>query len=172
MAETAGGIRFPNELKTTKHQGEKVKESEIAELKVAAKTLQPAYMKILYDWDEAVKALAAAKERESELRMAVYQASFDNPQEGTNSKDLCQGWVLKAKKTINRKMDESQISAIREQLAEAKGSLDSVVEYKPKLSISGYKKLPPEHRKIVDAMITEEEGTPQLEIVLPAKKKK
>lgn len=134
-----------------------------------AETLSPEYLGLLEAWQKAAQNLAIAKSQEISLRDAVYQFSFEHPKEGTNSKPLHQGWVLKAKLPIDRKVDEAQITPVRELLTEAGGSLDAVIRFKPELNVAVYKALPENQREIVDLMITAKPGTPQLEIVLPKK---
>ena len=142
---------------------------KLAEGREAAKTLSPAYLGLLDAWEKSAQNLAIAKSQEISLRNAVYQFSFENPKEGTNSKPLHQGWLLKAKLPIDRKVDEAQISSVCELLAEVGGSLDAVVRFEPKLNVAVYKALPENQREIVDLMVTAKPGTPQLEIVLPKK---
>ena len=142
---------------------------EVAKGREGAKDLSPEYLDLLKQWAKAQLKLALAKGLESELRAKIYLYSFDDPTEGTNSKPLANGYLLKAKLPIDRKVDESQIDSVRKLLAKAGGSLDAVVRFKPELNVAVYKALPEKQKEIVDTMVTAEPGMPQLEIVLPKK---
>lgn len=111
--------------------------------------------------------IAILKEEENALRKELFEACFENPVEGTNSFKLYNGHVLKFTHKINRTLDSAALSTVREMLTEKNVNMDDLIRMKPELSVSAYKKLPEDSRKIMDLAITAKPGTPSYEIVLP-----
>lgn len=110
--------------------------------------------------------LAQAKERELELRKKIVSALFPDPVEGTNRLFTEDGFEVYMKYTINRKLDEAALPAVMQQLPEDSNArvLDVLITYKPQLVLSGFRELPEDQAKIFAQALTEEPGTPQLEI--------
>lgn len=111
--------------------------------------------------------IAMLKEQETALRKELFEACFENPVEGTNTFKLHNGYVVKFTHKINRTLDSAALSTVREMLTEKNVNLDDLIRMKPELSVSAYKKLPEDSRKIMDLAITAKPGTPSYEIVLP-----
>lgn len=91
------------------------------------------------------------------------------PAEGTNSYDLPAGWVLKGKHTINRSVDVASLTQLTPLLREKGYAIDKLIRYKPELAITEYKKLTDAERCVFDQVLTIKNGSPGIEIVLPAK---
>lgn len=125
------------------------------------------FMQALLEWDQVKKDAALLAQREMELRMFVFKAGFKDPKEGTNKRPLAGGYVLNAVHKINRTIDRAALPTMNELLTEKGVSPDSIIQYKPELSVSGYKAQSDEVRAIVDMAIVAKPGTPSLEIVLP-----
>lgn len=121
----------------------------------------------LNDWYLLQKQLAAIKDQELVLRKKIFVAWFKSPKEGTNNLPLTDGWVLKAVYPVNRKVDVPKLSVKRQDLQDAGLKLDDLIKYKPEVSVTEYKKLTDEQRKLFDEILEISPGTPQMEIVLP-----
>lgn len=129
-------------------------------------TTQELYGKI-GRWNELVTQLASVKDQEAKLRKEIFDACFPTPTEGTNIIDMPEGWKLKATHKLNRSVDESALPAALEALRKKKISVDDLIRYKPELSVSAYRKLAPEHAKILEQAMTIKPGTPVMELVAP-----
>lgn len=120
----------------------------------------------LDEWHTISKEMARLSDREKELRkdLASY---FRDPKEGTNTALLGFGRQLKMQHRINRKIDEANLDAAISTGVLKSDIVNDVIVYKPNLSVSGWKALSPENRILFGDIITEEPGTPGLEIVVP-----
>ena len=121
------------------------------------------------EWYRLQDQLKKIKASEMLLRTKIFKFMFPAPTEGTNSYPLAQGWVAKGKYTINREVDPGALGAYRPKLAEQGINADVLVQYKPSLVLSEYRKLTEEQRQLFDACLIIKPGSPALEIVLPAK---
>ena len=126
-------------------------------------------MNTLNEWYEIREQLKVLQDKEKELRLRIMSSVFPDAKEGINNYPLEGGYVLKGTRVISRKIDEASLSAIADQLASAGVSVDSLIRYKPELSVSQYKKLSAEQRMIFDQALIIKDGLPQLDIVLPKK---
>lgn len=124
---------------------------------------------LLEEWYVLQEQMKKDKAREMELRIKIFGAFFPEPEEGTNSFDLPEKWVLKGKRTINRNVDIAAFTALRPSLEAAGIRVVELVEFKPALSISQYRKLTDEQTHLVDQFLIIKDGAPALEIVLPKK---
>ncbi len=132
-----------------------------------APPVEEATQEDLNEWYRLAQELDHIKAAEMLLRKKVYATYFKAPAEGTNKTPLTAGWVLKAQCIINRKPDKALLATHKADF-EAHGiPVDALIEYKPELKISEYRKLTDEQRKEFDAVLDIKEGSPQLEIVLP-----
>lgn len=123
------------------------------------------------EWWTLVKELARIKAQEMLLRRKIFRHFFPVPTEGTNSAALSDGFVLKGKYVINRKVDEGAFTSIKDKLREQGINPDALVRWKPELEIKAYRSLTAEQQKLVDQFLTVEPGSPALEVVKPAAKK-
>lgn len=128
----------------------------------------------LVEWYKMKKQLAALKVAENLLRNRIFKFFFKTPTEGTNSHPLKDGTgaVLKAVHGIARKIDESELEALRDAMA-TEGSnlpefgLTKLIKWKPELSISEYRKLSDEDKQIFDRVLIVKPESPQVDIVIP-----
>jgi hypothetical protein len=120
-------------------------------------------------WSKMQEDLRAMRAAESLLRMKIFKAAFPAPVEGTNKYNLAQGWVLKAVYGLDRKVDVALLKAMASELREGHIAVDEVVRYKPEVAITEYKKMTDEQRQLFDRVLTIKPGSPQMEIVLPAR---
>jgi hypothetical protein len=127
---------------------------------------------LLNEWYELQETLKVQKAHEMELRLKIFGEFFPEPEEGTNNFELPEKWVLKGKRTINRNVDIAAFTALRPALEEAGIRVAEIVEFKPALSISQYRKLTDEQVHLVDQFLIIKDGAPALEIVLPKKASK
>lgn len=134
---------------------------------------------LIMKWQDSVKALAAAKEAEAELRKTVLTECFDfdkDDREGTENVELGKGFKLKAVFKLNRRLNNKDeavdkvLSKIEKSGAEGEFIADRLVKWKPELALSEYKKLPEKFKKLIDGVLTATPGTPSLELVEPKSK--
>lgn len=121
----------------------------------------------LATWYKLSKELKALKVKESLLRKKIFHGAFPEPNEGTNSLVLTDGYCLKGKYTISRDIDIGSLGALKETLRENKINVDILVNYKPSLVLREYRKLNEEERNLFDQCLIVKPGSPALEIVLP-----
>ena len=130
-----------------------------------------------YQFQEQLKKLKAA---ELLLRMKIFKGMIKDPKEGTNTVPLAEGWVLKGKYVINRDVDQAALTvntavdpATHMSRLSANGiHVEQLIKWKPELITKNYRTLTPEQQKIFDECLIIKEGSPQLEIMLPASEKK
>lgn len=125
----------------------------------------------LSTWYTLTEKLDKVKTDEMVLRLKIFKRCFPNPVEGTNSFNLADGYVLKAKHNINRKVDEPVLTVMTEKLQEREIVVDDLFKRNPTLVIDEYRKLTEEQLKIVDQCLEIKPGAPQMEIVQPKRKK-
>lgn len=119
-------------------------------------------------WYIAKEKLDAAKFEERELRDETFSMAFDGKAvEGTNKFGMAQGYVLTARLPYNYKVDPAIASAAQHLKKTLNIDVASLVEWKPELRISEYRKLTAEQKKEVDKFLTITAGTPQMEIGKP-----
>ena len=130
----------------------------------------------LTKWYQLQQQLAAVKASEMLLRTKIYKGLFVEPKEGTNSVPLSEGWVLKAKRTIQRDIDLAAFQALatldqetqQSKFSEVGIAPELMIKWKPELVIKSYRVLTPEQLAIFDQCLIIKDGSPALEIVLPA----
>lgn len=131
-------------------------------------------------WEQAVKALAAAKDAEAALRKEVLAEAFSfDPEalrEGTENFELGNGYKLKAVFKISRNLNNEN-EAVDKVLAKIEKTgpegvfiAERLVKWKPELSVTEYKKLPEKFKKLFDEVVTSKEAMPALELVAPKSK--
>lgn len=122
-------------------------------------------------WAAVNKQIGVLKATEMLLRMKIFRTMFPTPIEGTNSVNLTEGWVLKAKYPITRKVLEDVLVARTKEFKEAGLKLNDLIVRKPELAVAEYRKLTAEELKLFDQALEIKPGTPALEIVLPKRAK-
>lgn len=134
----------------------------------------------LSKWYLLKKQLAEVKTAESLMRSRIAKFFFPAPDEGTNKHPLKDGTgaELKMVHTIDRKVDEGELEALKAALAEAaedeKNNLhglelpfDELIVWKPELKIGAYRKLTEAQQAVFDRVLVVKPGMPQLDITIP-----
>jgi len=119
-------------------------------------------------WIEITETLAALKEEELALRLALVEAYFPNADpEGTATLELQDGWELQLTMRMNRTVanGKGEADAVMRQLPPEVA--EKVFAWKPSLQLRGYRKLAPDHKALVDSVVTSTPGTPALKLVAP-----
>lgn len=129
-----------------------------------------AKMKKLKLWQEKVTELALLKEEETNLRKELFNLYFVDPQEGTNTVELSNDWVLKGTHKLTRKIQEDKLPEISKQPG-MRAVLKNVLKYKPSLDKKEYEKLPDDKRNLFDNCLVISPAMPSLSIVLPKRRK-
>lgn len=125
----------------------------------------------LADWYNTKAQLNELKTREVFLRRKIFGFYFPEPTEGTNTFVLPDGYQVKGKHVIDRKVDEAALTLLTPQLQEKKIIIDNVIRNKPELAKRAYDALSDEQRHLFDqCLIIKPSETPGLEIVPPAKR--
>lgn len=122
-------------------------------------------------WAEVTKEIAKLKATEMLLRMKIFGIMFPNPKEGTNSVPLSEGFELKAKYPINRRILVDVLAARTKEFKAAGLKLGDLIVSKPELAVAEYRKLTDLELKLFDQALEIKPGTPQLEIFLPKRVK-
>ena len=142
--------------------------TETTELK---KDVPAVTMDDLVAWQDMQARLSALKEEEMALRKRIYAQYFPAPVEGTNKAPLAEGWILKANRIVERKVDIGALQAMSAEggpLHEAGINPNLLIKWEPKLEIKVYRTLSSEQRELFDQALIIKDGSPQVEIALPA----
>ncbi len=129
----------------------------------------------LIAWSKLKVDLAVVKEKEMALRKRIYSAYFVGAKEGTNKHQLANDYILKAVRVVDRKVEIGTLQALAVdggQLQQHGINANELIEWKPELKIAEYRKLTPEQVRVFDQALIIKDGSPQMEIVLPASAKK
>lgn len=133
----------------------------------------------LAEWYRLKEELTRVKASEMLLRTKIYHALFKDPVEGTNSIPLNDGWVMKAKRVINRSIDQAALLVNSQEDPETHMSVltahginpANLVVWKPELALKAYRELTAEQQAIFNECLVIKDGSPDLSIVLPASAK-
>lgn len=135
----------------------------------------------ILEWKRVSEQLADLKEIEMKLRKELisecFNADLEAIAEGTESLDLGSGYKLKATFKANRSFSvdadtvEEALDKFNRYGAEGQILADRLVKWKPELSVSEYRKLPPKFLKIIDEIIITKPASPSLELVEPKVRK-
>lgn len=144
-------------------------------------------LEMLGQWYHLQGQLSEVKAKEMELRNKIVQAYFpDGLKEGVNSRDMPEGWVLKATGSVNRKIEQASILAVSEELKEHYGiDAGEYIKYKPELDLPAYRgmvkavdsssgKTQEVNKKILktfEQLLIISDGSPQVELVKPKRPK-
>ncbi len=101
------------------------------------------------------------------LRKEIFEECFPTPVEGTATIDMPEGWALKGTYKLTRSIDEAALPAVLAELRKHKVSTDTIITYKPNLSLSNYRKLDPKWQRVLEQAMTVKPGAPTLELVAP-----
>lgn len=135
--------------------------------------------RLLQHWQEQQKQLAFYKEVEMSARKVFVDFATDpSVTKGTVNIDLGNGWKAKAVKKENvsfiknaeGKIDTTFISQTLDKFCLVDGGrlmAERLVKWNPEFSLSEYKQLPGDLKKLADEMIEIKAGSPTLEIIPP-----
>src|SRR6266436_2583273 len=142
---------------------------------------------LLMLWDSKKKAIEVAKEEEMDLRKYIVGRAFPKKAEGTNTKELGNGYQLKAIIKYNYNLADNDTVEEKLNKISSLGNMgpfiaDRLVSWKPTLSLREYRELCDCTDKgdkfaknvvnIINEMLVITEGAPSLEIKEPKGKKK
>lgn len=135
----------------------------------------------LFEWYKLQDQLKRVKASEMLLRQKLFKHHFRAPDEGTNTLELNplleaagippDGRVLKGGHVINREVDEASLKVLATQFQEAGIKVADLIKWKPSLAVGEYRELTKEQRALFDQCLIIKNGSPTLEVVLPAKRK-
>lgn len=128
---------------------------------------EPFTQEELNEWYAAQEQLKKLKEREMELRKKIFAFCFPSPVEGTNTYQLAEGFVIKGKYPITRKVQIELYDVVKDRIREAGVVLEDLLKWEPSLVLSEYRKLSDEQRQAVDMCLEVKPGSPALEITKP-----
>lgn len=141
---------------------------------------------LLMLWDQKKKAIEVAKEEEMELRKYIVARAFPKKTEGINTKELGNGYQLKADVKYNYNLaDNDKVEACLNKIAAMGNSgafvADRLISWKPSFLLTEYRQLCEDKLKgdkiasdmlmIVNEMLTITEAAPTLTIKEPKAKK-
>lgn len=154
--------------------------ADVADVAVAADGTLQAPRPTLADisaWFKLKLKLGEYKIAEAAARMRIARGYFAKPHEGTNNFELSEigdtaGGVLKLTHSIERKVDEAVLTQKEFQEEWKKQKIpNTLIKWKPELSISQYRVLTEEQRKLVDTCLIVRDGSPQVDIKIPKRPK-
>lgn len=134
--------------------------------------MTPTFHDELTTWFELQAQLAQLKDREMILRKKLFAEAFPAPEEGTNSFNLPDAYVLKGTHKLDRKIDLAAYNQLLPNLRKAEVPVDRLLKWDPSLVTGEYRTLTPAHLHLFDQILIIKPGAPSLEIVLPKKTKK
>ena len=107
------------------------------------------------------------KEREMELRLYLAKVLVPEPVEGAQRLITADGYEVCLTHKINRRLDAAMVDDVMAELPEGcpARSIGVLIDYKPSLVLDGYRTLPSDQLAIVQQMITETDGAPDLDIM-------
>jgi hypothetical protein len=141
---------------------------------------------LLLLWQQKKDAIETAKAEEMDLRKYIVKREFPQKTEGMNTKELGNGYQLKAGVKYNYKLaDNDTVESTLEKLSNLgnAGSAisDRLVSWHPNFLLSEYRQLIEDKEKgskfaddalrVINEMLTITEGAPTLEIKAPKAKK-
>lgn len=142
---------------------------------------------LLMLWDQKKKAIEIAKEEEMDLRKYIVGRAFPKKDEGMNTKELGNGYQLKAAIKYNYNLaDNDKVEECLNKITALGNSgafiADRLVSWKPNFLLTEYRQLVEDKDKgskfaeqcltIITDMLTITEAAPSLEIKEPKAKKK
>jgi len=144
-------------------------------------TEQGIFYTTLDNWYKANEAAAAAIAAEKKAREALAEIAFKDATEGTNTIELGFGKQLKVECRINRTIDKAQLEALKAFAADEADQapdaialrkqvaalLEELIRYKPDLSVTAFKALDADQKKIVGDLVTEKLGSYGVSIHTP-----
>lgn len=147
----------------------------------------------LGQWFKLKEAAAKAQAAERLARAELFGHFFPSPAEGTNTHILSDGFQLKGKYPIDRKVDEGALAGLRGATVGASRELltamnmphaetpdevklvdfmrlsfDTLLNYTPALSVSAYRKLTAEQQRVVDMCLVIKPGSFNMEVTPPS----
>lgn len=122
-------------------------------------------------WYKMKEDLSKLKVAESLLRKRIFGHYFPAPEEGVNKFPLNDGtgFVIKGTRKIDRKVDEALLSLKFQELRDKNINPDVFLKRTYELKVSEYRKFTDEEIKLVDQILIIKDGSPELEIVKPAR---
>lgn len=131
-------------------------------------------------WYPKQAELAALVVSEKEFRNAISALIFPSgwDKDGTEKFEMPSGWVLEFEKRLNVTIDKAQLPAIKEAIEKLEpdpetgemATLEGVISFDPRMSLSGYRNMRPEARALLDDALEIKPGTPGLKIKAPSGK--
>jgi len=122
----------------------------------------------LMEWRELQIRMKQLKSREIELRKLIVQESFDpNMVEGTETIDLGNDYKLKCRHNLRYNVERDNEKVLQVVSKLPVDVAKRILKWKADLSLTEYKQLDKEHKKLVDKIVTTVPGNPVLELVEP-----
>jgi hypothetical protein len=126
-------------------------------------------------WQEAQRTMREYRELELQLRaevMAFAWPSYQNaPTAGTFRTDVASGYKLAYEQSFSYTLKDTRDAQIEAILANfPKSTADLLVKFEPKLSVSNYKKLPPDQQRLFTPVLTIKPDAPKLTLEFPKSK--
>ncbi len=142
---------------------------------------------LLLEWQKKKDAIETAKAEEMDLRKYIVGREFPKPKEGMNTKELGNGYQLKAGVKYNYNLaDNDTVESCLEKLSSLGNNgafiADRLVGWTPSFKLTEYRQLVEDKEKgsqfavtalnIIGEMLTIKEAAPTLDIIEPKVKKK
>lgn len=130
---------------------------------------------LLMHWKKIKNQAETLKNTEADLRKYIVKRMFPNAKEGTNNRELGNGYKLKAEIKYNYKIDNEKIDNVLEKIAtigiEGQIIAERLIKWAPSLSLTEYRNiLNQDIKKKIDSVLTITDAMPTLTIVEPKAK--
>lgn len=122
---------------------------------------------LLQSWNESKLALKQWQEKESALRLEVVKTIFNASDDGTQTREMPNGWKVKVTNKLDYNLDnkEGEVVALCAQIGDDWAK--RLIRWTPELAVGAYKKLDVETQKIFDGCLTIKPAKPTVELVPP-----
>lgn len=158
-------------------------ETEVATYEVPNGTEFTGTKKEYYDhlmalWYPQQAELSALVEREKNYRNQIAKLLFPDgwDEDGTTKFEMPSGWVLEFERRLNVTLDKAALPSIIEAILALPpdpetgeiGSVAGVISYDPKMSLSGYRKMRPDAKALLNDAVEIRPGTPGMKMKPPS----
>jgi hypothetical protein len=132
----------------------------------AAPAFTAELLALIKERDAILLRMKPDADREMEIRKQLASALFPKPEEGSQRLITADGFEVILTHKVNRKLDEALVDSVMLELPEGcpARELGNLIAYPPKLVMDGYRALPADQLAIVQQMVTETDGAPELKI--------
>lgn len=117
---------------------------------------------LLMGYKELQDSMALLKEREMEVRRTIAGILLEGKEPGTHTSQVGD-IIVKATRALNHSLDVEKMLELQSKMSPAE---QNCIVLKPQLSLTEYKKLPYDERKVIDECIVVKDAAPTIKIII------